>query len=337
MFDDSQLAEDLRSALERRAALFAALAAENTNAYRLFHGSNEGRPGLTVDRYGPQLLIQSFHTPLSPDDLATIEAISSSHFQPSEVVYNDRSAPHSRRKDTDALSPHTFLCQELNLNYTVMGKHAGQDPLLFLDLRVGRRYVVAQAAGCSVLNLCAYTCGLGLAAMQGGASEVWNVDFSSRYLEIGRENARLNHLDKTQHHFLQSDFFTAVKQWAGLPVTFRRGKGLESRSYPKLAPRQFDLVCLDPPRWSKSPFGTIDLIRDYQSVFKPALLATRSGGRLLCTNNVAEVPREAWAESLMRCASKAGREIQSLQWLEPEADFPSRDGQHPLKIAVLQV
>lgn len=331
------LGAELQSALARRADLFATLASENTNAYRLFHGSNEGRPGLTIDRYGPQLLIQSFHASLSTEELATIEAVSAGHFEPLEVVYNDRSARYSRRKDTEAISADSHLCQELGLSYRIRGKHAGQDPLLFLDLRVGRRYVKAQAAGLSVLNLCAYTCGLGLAAMRGGASEVWNVDFAARNLEIGRENARLNHLETPQQHFLQSDFFTAVKQWAGLPVAFRRGKGLESRDYPKLAPRQFDLVCLDPPRWSKSPFGTIDLIRDYQSVFKPALLATRIGGRLLCTNNVADVQREAWAESLLRCANKAGRELQDLQWLEPEADFPSRDGQHPLKIAVLKV
>lgn len=334
---ESPLEENLHRALQRRAGLFADLAAENTTAYRLFHGSNEGHPGLTVDRYGPQLLIQSFHTPLSPEAQRMIERVSQSHFQPLEVVYNDRSAQHSRRKDEKTLSDQSHTCREFNLVYTVMGKHAGQDPLLFLDLRVGRRYVMAHAAGLSVLNLCAYTCGLGLAAMQGGAREVWNVDFTSRYLDVGRANARLNQLENAQHHFLQSDFFTAVKQWAGLPVSFRRGKGLESRSYPKLSPRQFDLVCLDPPRWSKSPFGTIDLIRDYQSVFKPALLATRPGGRLLCTNNVADVPREAWAESLMRCASKTDREIRALHWLTPEADFPSWDGQYPLKIAVLEV
>ena len=34
----------------------------------------------------------------------------------------------------------------------------------------------------------------------------------------------------------------------------------------------FDLVVLDPPRFAKTPFGTIDVVRDYQSLFKPALL-----------------------------------------------------------------
>lgn len=29
-------------------------------------------------------------------------------------------------------------------------------------------------------------------------------------------------------------------------------------------PRQFDLVFLDPPTWSKSGHGAVDLVRDYQ-------------------------------------------------------------------------
>ena len=39
---------------------------EGTDCYRLFHGSQEGASGLTIDRYGPQLLIQSFHQSLTP-------------------------------------------------------------------------------------------------------------------------------------------------------------------------------------------------------------------------------------------------------------------------------
>ncbi|PIQ25612.1 SAM-dependent methyltransferase [bacterium (Candidatus Blackallbacteria) CG17_big_fil_post_rev_8_21_14_2_50_48_46] len=331
---------DLRSALEialqKRRDLFAFLEKDQTDCYRLFSGSNEGAPGLTVDRYGPQLLIQTFHQGLSPEQLATIEMVSATHFEVQEVVYNDRSAPHSRRQDPVA-ETNPLTCREMGVRYRVQGKHAGQDPLLFLDLRVGRRYVREYAAGLEVLNLFAYTCGLGLCATMGGAREVWNVDFAARNLAVGRENARLNHLPAENLHFVQSDFFTAVKQWAGLPVSFRRQKGQKPRSYLHFEPRQFDFVCLDPPRWAKSPFGTVDLVRDYPSVFKPALLATRSGGTLLCTNNVADVSREAWEAVLWRCAEKAGRPLASLEWLLPEADFPSRDGQPPLKIALMKV
>ena len=42
----------------------------------------------------------------------------------------------------------------------------------------------------------------------------------------------------------------------------------------------------------------MDLINDYPSVFKPALLATAEGGTLICSNNVAQVGRDAWLDQL---------------------------------------
>ena len=91
------------------------------------------------------------------------------------------------------------------------------------------------------------------------------------------------------------------------------------------------------PRFAKSPFGVVDVIRDYPSILKPALLATREGGELICTNNVAEIELEPWLDILRRCAEKCGRPIRSLTHLAPESDFPSFDGQPPLKIARLHI
>ena len=331
----SDIEQAIQDALKRREAFFSQCDNENTNAYRLFHGSNEGFPGLTIDRYGPQLLIQSFHTSLSESILENVIAQYQQHFHAQEVVYNDRSAANSRREDRQ--NTEAFICQELGINYLAQGKHRGQDPLLFLDFRAARRWVQAEAQGLSVLNLFAYTGGIAVSAALGGAQEVWNIDFAQSALEIARQNAELNQISEAQLSCIHSDFFPAIRQLAGLEVKQRRKKGQKPRRFLKMPPRQFDLVILDPPRWARSPFGTVDLIRDYPSVLKPSLLATAENGRLLCTNNVAQVALDDWLDILERCARKAGRPIQKLEIIQPEADFPSRDGQHPLKMAVLHV
>ena len=54
-------------------------------------------------------------------------------------------------------------------------------------------------------------------------------------------------------------------------------------------------------------------------------------------HNVAQVDRAAWLDQLERSARKAGRPIREVEWIAPEADFPSHDGQHPLKMALLRV
>ncbi len=334
--------ELLHAALERRSALLPALHAERTDCYRVFHGTNEGVAGLTVDRYGPQLLIQTFHAPIEAAQVELIhQAVNDALKESLVCVYNDRSERNSRRSDAHVVDATELVGQELGVNYLVKGKHRGQDPLLFLDMRAGRRWVQQHAADKSVLNLFAYTCGVGVVAAAAGAREVLNVDFATRSLDVGRRNAQLNGLTDAQIGFFQSDFFTAAKQLAGLPIKqrVRRGQQLKStaKAYPRIEEQQFDLVYLDPPRWAKSAFGTVDLIRDYPSVLKPSLLATAEGGQLVCANNVASVPLDDWLDVVKRCASKAGRPIREIEMITPEADFPSCDGQHPLKLAVLQL
>jgi len=335
------LDQALRAALAARENLLAELHAQGTDCYRLFHGSQEGAPGLTVDRYGPQLLVQSFHQPLEASDLRSIVgSVEACLGQPLPLVYNDRSKGNSRIDRDPALflaadaALEDMVGREWGLNYRVRGRHAGQDPLLFLDLRNARGWIKANSAGKSVLNLFAYTCGVGLCAAAGGAREVINLDFAQGNLAVGRENGALNP-ELPAMQFIQSDYFPAIRQLADLPISSRRGQKLPS--YPRLQPRQFDLVFLDPPAWAKSAFGTVDLLRDYQSLLKPSLLATAEGGTLVCCNNLAKVEMDDWRTQVLRCAEKLGRQVQDCQVIAPAPDFPSQDAKPPLKTLILRL
>ncbi len=334
------LPERLSAAFAAREALFARCAAERTTAYRLFHGSVEGYDGLTIDRYGDVLLVQTFHHPLQDGELEEIEAFYRDR-QPGLIAfYNDRSAGNSRisnplADDAMALAEQPRTFSELGVNYRFRARHAGQDPWLFLDLRAARRRVMRDAEGKSVLNLFAYTCGVGIAAAVAGAREVVNVDFAETALAVGKENAGLNEIPISVR-FIKSDFFPAARQYAGLgQKQVVRRKRLPD--FPKLAAQRFDLVFLDPPRYAKSMFGVVDLVNDYSAVFKPALLTTAEGGALFCCNNVARVDRMAWLDQLERSARKAGRAIRAAEWIDPEEDFPSHDGNPPLKMLRLSV
>ena len=333
----NELKNLISQAWQNRSDLKAQWLAENTDCYRIFHGTNEGLPGTTLDRYGPLLILQTFHQPVADDELVQVREFAAEEFPELHLVYNDRSRDNSRIQENTVevheLDSTAMEANELGVKYRVQGRHQGQDPWLFLDLRAGRRYVKAHSEGKTVLNLFSYTCGIGIAAGAGGAKRVVNVDFAESSLAVGMENAKLNKLDQVE--FIHSDVFPAIKQFANMPIAVRRGKKLPK--YPKHKPEQFDLVFLDPPRWAKSAFGNVDLIRDYQSLFKPSLLATKDGGQLICCNNVAQVDRDEWLESLKRCAITAGRPLKSIEMLLPDTDFPSPDGNPPLKVAICQL
>ena len=337
---DTVLSPSLERALEARRELIARLEAEQTNAYRLFHGTVEGRPGLTVDHYGQLILVQSFHDTLPASQLAEVEAFYAAAFPGSELIYNDRSPANSRianavPPDRKELATTRREFSELGVKYWVQARHDGQDPWLFLDLRAARRRVMAEAPGKSLLNVFAYTCGVGVAAAKAGARHVVNVDFAESSLAVGKDNAKLNELP-IRVRFIKSDAFAALRQLSGIgQPKLVRGKRMPP--FPELEKHSFDLVFLDPPRYAKSAFGVVDLVHDYPALFKPALLSTAEGGTLVCCNNVAQVDRQAWADALERSAKKAGRTIREMEWITPEEDFPSPDGNPPLKTLLLRV
>ncbi|MBR9728390.1 class I SAM-dependent rRNA methyltransferase [Shewanella intestini] len=326
----------LTLAIQSRREFLLLAAQQNTTCYRLFHGTVEGAQGLNIDRYGDTWLIQSFHQPLSATQISQISPLLTEVCD-LPVVYHDRSHTNSRiqnpdHQHDDINASKTSVMYENGIAFTSKLRHEGQDPLLFLDMRIGREYVRQHSQNKTVLNLFSYTCGIGTAAAVGGASKVTNVDFSSFALDAGRKNAQLNHVE-SQCEFIQSDAFPALRQLAGLKVGGRRNQRMPK--YPKLSATQYDLVFLDPPRYAKSPFGIVDLISDYQGLFKPALLTTKVGGTIVCCNNVAKVDKQIWFEQLVRCVEKQGRSVSQHQWLNCHQDFPSFDGNHPLKIVAL--
>ena len=84
------------------------------------------------------------------------------------------------------------------------------DTGLFLDHRITRNRVRAEAAGKRVLNLFCYTGSFSVYAAAGGASEIFSVDLSRTYLKWATENMELNKIyDVSRHHYLQED----VKQY----------------------------------------------------------------------------------------------------------------------------
>ena len=323
---------NIRDALKRRASLLKNLHKEGTTCYRLFHGATEGIPGLSIDRYGSILLMQTWREPLKEDQAQSIaDYIRTEQNIPLKAIWNHRKKRGQVQHHPIDILPESPTATELGMHYDISPVHEGIDPLLFLDFRSARRWIRDQASQRSILNLFSYTCGIGVAGCLGGG-KVHNVDFSTRSLNVGLHNASLNNIETTGKKppfvCIKDDVFPVIRQFSGLGI---KGRGAR-KGYTKRPQKQFDIVVLDPPRISKSPFGKVDLVGDYPSLFKPALLCTKPSGWILATNNVASVRADDWHDQLRRCAKKAHVIMEDWIPLHPEEDFPSPDQQWPLKM-----
>jgi 23S rRNA (cytosine1962-C5)-methyltransferase len=141
------------------------------------------------------------------------------------------------------------------------------DTGLFLDHRMTRAMVRAEAAGKKLLNLFCYTGSFSVYAAAGGAAEVVSVDLSKTYLKWATENMELNGFyDQAKHIFLHED----VKQYLpGLPAGY------------------FDMVIMDPPTFSNSKRmeDFLDIQQDHPVLIRQTLAALKPGGVIYFSTN----------------------------------------------------
>lgn len=308
------------------------LEAEGTDCYRLFHGVAEGRPGLMVDRYGPVVLVQvASHLPLEAVEIEALKA----HFPHQPTVWTSRRGSRLEfvAQSMPGLWEARFSVRELGLEFFLEFSKAHRDPQIFLDFRAAKRSLRAlieqwDERPLSLLNLFAYTCSISCHALASGADSVVSVDFSAGNLAWGQRNARRNRLREAS--FLECDCVAALWAWSGNRRALARhkirlGAGFELR--------QFSIVVVDPPAFSKGKYATVDLVNDPETVFGPAWDVVAPGGLLVAANNSAKVGRDEFEGRLRRMAAKRGAPIAWIARVSPDLDFPSFDGEPPLKVA----
>lgn len=241
-------------------------------ARRLFHGRGRCWPGLeqlTADWLQGVLLVSLFK-PVEPDfDKALRETLG--HVTTSTewakvgghtVILQHRYTPEAACDWLvgEANGPHVIVEDGLRYGLT-LGRN--QNMGLFLDMRTGRRWVRDVAASRRVLNLFAYTCGFSVAAVEGGAHAVVNLDMARSALSQGRDNHRLNGHDLGSVSFLGHELF---KSW---------GKVRNGGPY--------DLVIIDPPSFQKGSFA---LTKDYRKILRRLPELTSEGALVLaCVND----------------------------------------------------
>jgi 23S rRNA (cytosine1962-C5)-methyltransferase len=251
-------------------------AGADTDAQRVFHGRGGLHPGcehLALDCYPPVWVLTSF-LPLTDDELAQIHHALAQRWAdlaPGETlnwVYQCRQPSSAQGTETRLMAgavPEPHVVTEDGARYAVHVLR-GQNHGLFLDMAEGRRWLREQATahvgpGLKVLNLFAYTCAFSVAALQGGARLVLNVDMSQGAIAIGQHNHGLNGV-QGRARFMAHDIFST---W-----------GKITRSGP------YDVVVVDPPSYQK---GSFVATKDYARLMRrlPDLLVP--GGRaLLCLN-----------------------------------------------------
>ena len=299
-------------------ALLAAIAAMDrpAGACRIFHGRGGRFPGeerWVLDAWPPVLLLTSFG-PASEEELAAVgEALAArwAVVAPGEAlhwVWQQRDEVRAHNRVMAGAVPDPHVVEEDGARYEVHLPR-GLNHGLFLDMAAGRRWVREWARahpGGRVLNLFAYTCAFSVAALQGGARQVVNLDMSAGAISTGQQNHALNGL-AGRASFLAHDIF---KTW-----------GKITRGGP------YGLVIVDPPSYQK---GSFVATKDYARLLRrlPDLLPP-GGHALLCLN-----APELDSAFLRQQVQEQAPTLQFVERLANPATFADAQPERALKVLV---
>ena len=319
----------LLAALSARTAL---LDPRHETALRLFNGFYEGWPALSADLYGKTLVLHNYADPPA-ESTALIDV--AAEFYLEALPWLQAVLVKSRHGDTDDAKRGVLLSGETLDRFVLengvwyrIDLRLNQDSSLYLDTRGLREWLKANSAGKTVLNMFAYTGSLGVAARAGGASGVVQSDLSRQFLNIGKDSFVRNGFPVQTKDFVASDFWPHV-------------------SHLKRENASFDCVILDPPLFSRTRHGIVDLAEANARLLNKVRPLIVDGGTLVAINNALYVSGAAYLQMLETLCADGYLSLETL--IPVPQDFLGYAGtvptlptdpapfSHPTKIAVLRV
>lgn len=310
--DRTFFAERIQQALAQRASL--GIPQRNTG-YRIVNAESDGLPGVVVDQFGDWLVMQCL-TAGAEFWKATIADVLAEQIE-CKGVY-ERSDVDIRKKEGLAkttgllwgeMPPDTLdICEE--------GRHYRVDVLkghktgFYLDQRDNRSALSAYAKDKSVLNCFSYTGGFAMAALQGGAAHVTNIDASQPALDLAAQAAGLNGFsvdddDSAQMTNICGDVFKLLREYRD-------------------AGKQFDVVVLDPPKFAENRNQLKKAARGYKDINLLGFKLLKPGGLLFTFSCSGLMDSSLFQKIVADAAVDAGCDAQIIRKLDQTSDHPTR-------------
>jgi 23S rRNA (cytosine1962-C5)-methyltransferase len=295
-----------------------------TENCRLVFGEADDLPQLIIDKFNDYFVIQTLALGIDVWKPAIVRALQQI-FSP-KGIYERNDVPVreleglpqqkgflSEPFDTEIILRENGLQFYANLE-------TGQKTGYFLDQQDNRRAVAHIVKNADVLGAFCYTGTFEIHAAHYGARSVRGLDISENAVTMARKNAELNGLDAVCR-FDCVNAFDVLKVWA------REGK-------------QFDVVMLDPPSFTKSRATIQKAVTGYKEINLRGMKLVKPGGFLVTSSCTSLVQPEMFLDIIDMAARDARRRLRQVLFNTQSGDHPVIRGwenTHYLKFLIAQV
>ncbi len=291
---------------------------------RLVYGEADFLPALIVDKFGPYMVIQTLALGIDVHK-DTIISVLDELFQP-EGIYERNDVPVRRLEGLPEVKgylkgdfPTEIKVLENGIPFYADIKE-GQKTGFFYDQRENRVFLKPFIRDAEVLDCFCHTGSFAVHAALYGAKKITSIDISAEAIELAKKNAELNGVAAVCD-FQVANAFDALRAMA------------EEQ-------RQFDVVILDPPAFTKSRHALEGAARGYKEINLRGLKMVRPGGFLVTCSCSFHMGRDLFQAIVADAARDAKRVIRQVEYRTQAKDhpiLPSAAETEYLKFLVVQV
>ena len=295
-----------------------------TENCRLVFGEADDMPQLIIDKFNDYFVIQTLALGIDIWKPAIVKAIETI-FSP-KGIYERNDVPV--RELEGMQQQKGFLSAEFDTNIAISENGIkfnvdianGQKTGFFLDQQDNRKAIQHIVKDADVLGAFCYTGSFEISAAYYGAKQVLGLDISQNAIDMCNKNAALNDLeDKCE--FMCVNAFDVLKNWTK-------------------ENRQWDVVMLDPPSFTKSRSSIDKAVAGYKEINLRGIKLVKPGGFLVTSSCTNLVQPELFLDTIYAAAKDSKRKLRPVVFNAQSADHPIIRGQeytHYLKFLIVQV
>jgi 23S rRNA (cytosine1962-C5)-methyltransferase len=295
-----------------------------TENCRLVFGEADELPQLIIDKFNDYFVLQTLALGIDKWKPAIVKALETI-FQP-KGIYERNDVPVRELEGLPQVKGFLsapfetkIIINENGLRFHVDIEN-GQKTGYFLDQQDNRRAIQHIVRGADVLGAFTYTGTFEIHAAHYGAKSVLGLDISANAVAQANLNAELNGVND-RCKFETANAFDVLKQWS------KEG-------------RQYDVVMLDPPAFTKSRETIQKAITGYKEINLRGMKLVRPGGFLVTSSCTSLVDPDLFLQTIDMAARDARRRIRQVMFHTQSGDHPvvrGLDNTQYLKFLVVQV
>ena len=295
-----------------------------TENCRLIFGEADEIPQLIIDKFNDYFVIQTLAFGIDVWKPAIVKALE--QIFKAKGIYERNDVPV--RELEGMAQQKGFLSAEFDTNIIISENGIrfnvdianGQKTGYFLDQQDNRKAIQHIVKGASVLGAFCYTGSFEISAAVYGAKSVTGLDISQSAIDMCNKNALLNGVEDICS-FQCINAFDVLKEWT------KDG-------------RQWDVVMLDPPSFTKSRSSIDKAVAGYKEINLRGIKLVKPGGFLVTSSCTSLVKPELFLDIIAMAAKDAKRKIRQVVFNAQSADHPiirDQENTHYLKFLIAQV